>query len=690
MRAGRLALLCVALEASVAMAQAPDLSVVYARLTDVSPPWPPTETAYFGQPFRLEASVVNEGDAPARDFVVSVALSANATLGLSADPIVAQSAPVTLAAGSATMVAVQGVVPATDPSGAALAPGLYWFFALAEDASDPDPSDNALSTAPERVIAPAPDLVPEDVIVAPVVAAGEAFGVSRTIRNVGNAGAPAASYHYVLSANPELSGQDLVLELAQPGGGFGPDGTIPALGAGASQTQTDWIRLPPSIVPGDWFLGVWVDPGDQIAELDEQNNGAVAQPVTVIASSLRISDAPLVDAVAGAPYTGTLVAEGAQGGVTWSLVSGPASLPDGVSLDGAGELRGTPSTVGVYPFEVEAKDAIGRSAKATCVLRVVAPGGAVTITSTRLPMLLAGAPYRANLAAQGGVTPYRWKVSAGALPEGLVLSGDGTLTGIIDAPAGETRDVEFQVFDAVGDWAVARFGLEVIAQNVLFIETDAFLEAQVGVPVSRDLTAHDASGNPLALPLSWELVDGRLPAGLRFEAGGDPVALLAGTPTEAGVFPITVTITDAKGREEDAPMIVVVHPSSARLVSTLPPQVQPGSTVDAELRFVDGTPANFTIESGTLPPGLTLLSEGRITGRVSADAPRTRFTFTVHARAANGIEGLLPAALEVVDPSAPPRATGCGCRAHGDAGLVPLALAALVLARARRRERRRA
>lgn len=51
------------------------------------------------------------------------------------------------------------------------------------------------------------------------------------------------------------------------------------------------------------------------------------------------------------------------------------------------------------------------------------------ITTATLPAAKVGVAYSKKLAASGGVPPYRWKLSRGSLPSGLVISRSGSISG---------------------------------------------------------------------------------------------------------------------------------------------------------------------------------------------------------------------------------------------------------------------
>jgi hypothetical protein len=57
------------------------------------------------------------------------------------------------------------------------------------------------------------------------------------------------------------------------------------------------------------------------------------------------------------------------------------------------------------------------------------PVAPVTVTTTVVPNAVFNLPYTQTLAATGGAGPYSWSVASGVLPPGIVLAGDGTLSG---------------------------------------------------------------------------------------------------------------------------------------------------------------------------------------------------------------------------------------------------------------------
>lgn len=77
-----------------------------------------------------------------------------------------------------------------------------------------------------------------------------------------------------------------------------------------------------------------------------------------------------------------------------------------------------------------------------------APSQQLVVITMSLPAGTAGATYGANLYAQGGTPPYKW--TCNALPTGLSLAEDGTISG---TPTGAmiVNNITFMVSDSVGN-----------------------------------------------------------------------------------------------------------------------------------------------------------------------------------------------------------------------------------------------
>lgn len=72
--------------------------------------------------------------------------------------------------------------------------------------------------------------------------------------------------------------------------------------------------------------------------------------------------------------------------------------------------------------------------------------GDVEVVTTTLPEAENDKPYEFQLEAEGGVEPYAWQIIEGELPEGLILTSRGLITGVPAMPGDFA--LRFRVFDA--------------------------------------------------------------------------------------------------------------------------------------------------------------------------------------------------------------------------------------------------
>lgn len=117
-------------------------------------------------------------------------------------------------------------------------------------------------------------------------------------------------------------------------------------------------------------------------------------------------------------------------------------------------------------------------------------------------------------------------------------------------------------------------------------------------------------------PYGWSVSEGVLPNGLTLTTAG----LLAGTPTAAGDFPVTLRVQDAAGLVSTAPttLTITINTIPDITVTTLPGGFQ-GTPYNYTVPVVLGdTPLTWSLASGSLPLGLHLDSSGRLWGTPGA------------------------------------------------------------------------
>jgi hypothetical protein len=142
------------------------------------------------------------------------------------------------------------------------------------------------------------------------------------------------------------------------------------------------------------------------------------------------------------------------GTVTFALQAGN-SLPPGLTLASNGQITGTPTAAGVYPFNFTYSDGTWTNGS----------NGQITIsalnitTSSQLPNGVQNAPYSQTINVTWGTSPYTF--SAGCcLPGGYSLSSTGVISGTTGGPGYWSFTVN--VSDSAGHTARKLFMLGVV------------------------------------------------------------------------------------------------------------------------------------------------------------------------------------------------------------------------------------
>jgi len=262
---------------------------------------------------------------------------------------------------------------------------------------------------------------------------------------------------------------------------------------------------------------------------------SVSQSFPVLAA-LSIQAVSLPTGTLGAPYAGSIAAQGGTSPYQWSLASG--SLPSGLTLATAtGTITGTPGTLGTSSFLVSVSDASSPALTVSKSLNITVSPATLKIATNSLPAGTAGVSYQATLLAQGGTVPYlQWAVESGTLPPGLVLNGaTGTISGTPTVAGTVTFAVS--VSDSGSPVQTATQSLTVTIGPGLSISSAGLPQATVGIAYSASLNGQNGT-----LPYTWSITKGSLPGGLSLNAAN---GVISGTPVASGVFPLLVQLTDA-------------------------------------------------------------------------------------------------------------------------------------------------
>ena len=207
-------------------------------------------------------------------------------------------------------------------------------------------------------------------------------------------------------------------------------------------------------------------------------------------------------------------------------------------------------------------------------------------------------------------------------PGWLSLSDQGLLSGTPSASG--TFAFTAEVTDTASGDATAN--LSVVIFDPLTISTVSPLADGVkSAALSRSLAATGG-----ASPYTWSLLSGALPGGVTLGGSG----LLSGTPSATGAFNFVAKVTDSGGRIDTKAFALAVVTQLDLTTGTSLGGGTDGANYNATLAATGGlAPYTWLMTSGTLPSGLTLNSNGTLTGSPTGAGT---FTFTAQVTDASG------------------------------------------------------
>jgi hypothetical protein len=273
------------------------------------------------------------------------------------------------------------------------------------------------------------------------------------------------------------------------------------------------------------------------------DNKSERQFVFTVTPGLSIQTQSVPGGTIGQPYSVTLTAlsvtninpvQGSPASATWTVQSG--SLPAGVTLSSAGVLSGTPTAEGSYTFVVRADgggDSVDTETE-TLVVRQPLVASSPLVPGAVASKAEVGVPFNAVQTASGGAGTFTWTLAGGALPAGVTLQSDGTISGTPTLPG------RFSFVSAVTDQEgrTTRVNSTMVVSAKLAISPLRLLPAKLG----RAYRARILTTGGVA-PKTWT-VRGKLPQGVTF---AKRLGILLGTPRKAGTYRFTVSILDALG-----------------------------------------------------------------------------------------------------------------------------------------------
>ncbi|MBL8952439.1 MAG: hypothetical protein JNK82_16785, partial [Myxococcaceae bacterium] len=676
----------------------PDLTIANLSLDPIG---------YSGVRYNATAQVANLGGREGANTVVRYFLSTDTMYG--GDWEIGSTAATTFP--GATTTTVNTLPNALMPADAG--PGNYYVISVVDPGNvvnESNESNNFYAPQAITIGSPLPDLVVESVAVmgAQTAMPGGTISVARSIANRGNAPAANVKYQWFVSQNSVVSISDTPLGAAQTIADLQPN--VP------NNTPPDTLTLPANLPAGLYWVGLCANydpagtpmfPITEISQVNNCNQVAVGSPITVSSGQLAIiTPAALPDAVQHSPYGIRLVAAGGNGSYGWALAPG-AVLPPGLSFTPAGDLIGTPSVAMAYSFAATVTS--GGVMQMQTFSLTVAPGNIpLSIVDQDLPAAEFGRAYEGAFIAVGGKPPYVWQLTGSSrLPQGLAVSYEGGVEG----RANEAGDFNFgiEVTDSAGTKVEKNLRIRVVMPTSMHIATSRLRTAYLRQDYEQQLVAvggrppdtgailkfQQLPQNPTERPGdAGTAIDPDL--GIYLDEGN--VDFLRGEPKKAGLYVITLKVTDNGSAEDFTTLLLnVSYTEPLAIQTTALPDAFQGRDYEVRVRHNrenESMGIKFSVpcvlqarnttqfecapveETQKLPPGLTLNDDGTITGATTdTGADDKVYTFLVKVVDDANRQDIRSLSIRV-RPN--PVASGGGC--SSTAAVAPLLLAALLLA----------
>jgi hypothetical protein len=256
-----------------------------------------------------------------------------------------------------------------------------------------------------------------------------------------------------------------------------------------------------------------------------------------------------------------------------------------------------------------------------------------------------GAGLTAVAATDPDADTLTYSLQGGSLPAGITLQSTGAFTGTVGNLAfenGPTYTATIRASDPAGLYASTTLTITVTNANGAPSFTGASTNTAQTVAEGAGLAAVAAT-DPDLDPLTYNLQGGSLPAGITLQADGSFTGTVGFSAFENGpVYNATIRVSDG-GLFADTGLVVTVTDTNRAPVYTGAPTntaqtVAEGAGLTTAVAATDPDldTLTYSLQSGALPAGITLQSDGSFTGTVSYSAFESGPVYNVTIRVSDG------------------------------------------------------
>ena len=335
------------------------------------------------------------------------------------------------------------------------------------------------------------------------------------------------------------------------------------------------------------------------------------------------------------------VSAGGTGTITYAVTSG-YSLPPGIVLDAnTGSITGTPTTNGNYTFRITATSVSGSTSSTVTTpdLTLTVGQAPVLATNTLTETMQLGQSYSASVTASGFPAP-TYSLASGSLPAGLTLnSSTGAITGTPNTMANYSFAIRATNVFAPSGVTLVTASASVTAAPI-YTDSAVNPRGSLGVAYASEVLA---TGSPAP---TYAITSGSLPNGLALNSS---TGQITGTPTATGDFSFVVTATNTYGSSSTNSLSIQVGVGPAVSIDQMPQRGFVGVPISISTTSSGFPTPTFTLNSGSLPPGVTLNAQ---TGSLSG-SPTTAGSYTFTLLATNWVGTSVSLAYSITIHAAP-------------------------------------